>query len=281
MLIVSSTRRALGGAVDAGRSYAAPSMRTGRPSGSPARGRAPRPSGRCRRDARRGSRPRSRRSYSTRAIAASTRGRSSWCTRAVNESMYRVGLRRVAEELHQPLVPVQRVRDQVPVEAADVAAAKPRSGRTVLIELRDQRAALELGRHRPARTGQVASCRSRERVGVIHAQDADPGPRPRSARRGSSRSPRAHLREGSGASARTSAARLVRPRVARRGRRHGDLLLRASETWACAAPSRRALSAARRAASPGASASTRRAASIRAGSPCPRGYDVTSVLGGV
>ena len=179
---------------------------------------------------------------------------------------------RVAEQLDQPVVPVQRVRDQVPVEAADVgrreAEVEPhRAG----LELRRQRAALELGGDGAGQLAQHVDVvlGPRERLVVVDAQHADSAPAAsigtprnepsRSAhsraarRRASVRSTSASARGWRGASGVTGTCSSVR-----------------SVTCACAAPSSRALSAASRSsASPGASASRRRAASIRRGSSRP------------
>ena len=84
--------------------------------------------------------------------------------------------RRVAEQLHQPLVPVQRVGDEVPVEAADVrrreAEVEPHGAR---LELGRQRAALELGGHRAGQLAQHVDVvlGPRERRVVVDAQHAD------------------------------------------------------------------------------------------------------------
>ena len=194
---------------------------------------------------------------------------------------------RVAEQLVQPVVPVQRVGGQVPVEAADVRRREPevephRAG----LELRRQRAALELGgdRCRTARAGRRRRARSRRtarrrrRTARRRARR-----RPRSARRGTSR--RRRRRAPRRARAAPAAASVRSHSSSARGWRGatgvtGTCSSVRSVTCAWAAPSSRALSAASRSsASPGASASRRRAASIRCGSSRPARTASESILG--
>ncbi len=87
-----------------------------------------------------------------------------------------VGLRVVAEELHQPVVPVQRVGHQVPVEAADrrrlEAQIEPHGA---VLELRREGTALELARHRPRQVAQDLDVvvGPLVRLAVVDAQRAD------------------------------------------------------------------------------------------------------------
>ena len=74
----------------------------------------------------------------------------------------REGLGRVAEELLSRSSEVQRVRAQVPVEAADVRRREPEvEPDGAVLQLRGQRAALELGRDRRRELAQQLDGRAR------------------------------------------------------------------------------------------------------------------------
>ena len=180
----------------------------------------------------------------------------------------REGLGRVAEQLLEPVVEVQRVRAQVPVEAADVRRREPeREPGGAVLQLRGERAAFELARDRRRELAQQLTVvlGPRELLLVVDAEDADAVVR-RLDRR---------AEIGAGCPPVAGAARPwnVASASASAGGRRGvggvswTWTSVKSDTCAYAVPSSRALSAASRSiASPGASVSRRRAASARCGS---------------
>jgi len=85
-----------------------------------------------------------------------------------------VGVGLVAEELHQPVVPVQRVRPQVPVEAADVGGGEAQvEAHGAGFELGGERAALELAL--PARSHLALDARGLP-TGASEAEAAERAP---------------------------------------------------------------------------------------------------------